>query len=128
MLRFCFLNPSDPYRAYYEHKINEIKSGKGKDSFFFLPICLFYQLLITLYGLRILHMLIYSLYFFFNLKNPKQKKTMNFYPAAPEGEEEKPSTPAKVQVKPVAPVKPPPKEPPSFEFSVDLPSISAQDL
>jgi len=65
---------------------------------------------------------------FFNLKNPKQKKTMNFYPAAPEGEEEKPSTPAKVQVKPVAPVKPPPKEPPSFEFSVDLPSISAQDL
>ncbi|KAJ3065066.1 hypothetical protein HK102_008036, partial [Quaeritorhiza haematococci] len=26
--KFCFLNPNDPYRAYYEHKIKEIKEGK----------------------------------------------------------------------------------------------------
>ena len=28
--RFSFLNPNDPYRAYYEHKIREWQTKKGK--------------------------------------------------------------------------------------------------
>ena len=27
--KFCFLNPTDPYHAYYAFKIQEAKSGKG---------------------------------------------------------------------------------------------------
>ena len=27
-VKFNFLNPTDPYHAYYQHKINEIKEGK----------------------------------------------------------------------------------------------------
>lgn len=34
--KFNFLNPSDPYHAYYQHKVKEFKEGKGK----FLGICL----------------------------------------------------------------------------------------
>ena len=27
-VKFNFLNPTDPYHAYYQHKINEIREGK----------------------------------------------------------------------------------------------------
>ncbi|XP_060737607.1 splicing factor 3A subunit 1 [Tachysurus vachellii] len=29
--KFNFLNPSDPYHAYYRHKVNEFKEGKGQE-------------------------------------------------------------------------------------------------
>lgn len=28
--RFCFLNPNDPYHAYYQYKLKEARSGNGK--------------------------------------------------------------------------------------------------
>jgi splicing factor 3A subunit 1 len=34
--RFNFLNPNDPYYAYYRFKYQEVKDGKGKLSFFFI--------------------------------------------------------------------------------------------
>lgn len=34
--KFCFLNPTDPYHAYYAFKVQEAKSGNGKH------ICFFY--------------------------------------------------------------------------------------
>lgn len=30
--KFSFLNPNDPYHAYYQYKIAETKEGKGTDS------------------------------------------------------------------------------------------------
>lgn len=30
--KFCFLNPNDPYRPYYDAKVEEFKSGKGISS------------------------------------------------------------------------------------------------
>lgn len=29
--KFNFLNPNDPYHAYYRHKVNEFKEGKGQE-------------------------------------------------------------------------------------------------
>lgn len=29
--KFNFLNPSDPYHAYYRHKVNEFKEGKAQE-------------------------------------------------------------------------------------------------
>lgn len=29
--KFCFLNPNDPYHAYYKFKIKQIIRGKGKE-------------------------------------------------------------------------------------------------
>jgi len=34
--KFCFLNPTDPFHAYYAFKVQEAKSGKGKGR----PLCL----------------------------------------------------------------------------------------
>lgn len=31
--KFCFLNPTDPYHAYYQFKLNEAREGKGKSLF-----------------------------------------------------------------------------------------------
>lgn len=28
--KFNFLNPSDPYHAYYQHKVREFKEGRGE--------------------------------------------------------------------------------------------------
>lgn len=28
--KFCFMNPTDPYRAYYDYKIKEVREGRGK--------------------------------------------------------------------------------------------------
>ena len=28
--KFNFLNPADPYHAYYQHKVNEFHEGKGQ--------------------------------------------------------------------------------------------------
>ena len=27
--KFCFLNPNDPYRGYYDHKVALVRDGKG---------------------------------------------------------------------------------------------------
>nr|CAG8507449.1 15628_t:CDS:10 [Entrophospora candida] len=71
--KFSFLNPNDPYHAYYQYKITETKEGKTP-------------------------------------KKPDLKES-------------------KVEVKDQAPPpKAPPKEPPPFEFTTDMPAISAQDL
>ncbi|RIB04404.1 Pre-mRNA splicing factor PRP21 like protein [Gigaspora rosea] len=71
--KFSFLNPNDPYHAYYQYKIAETKGGKVSKK-----------------------------------AEPKELKVEikeeGFLPRAP------------------------PKEPPSFEFMNDMPSISAQDL
>lgn len=29
--KFNFLNPNDPYHAYYRHKVNEFKEGKAQE-------------------------------------------------------------------------------------------------
>ena len=33
--KFNFLNPSDPYHAYYQHKVREFKEGRGGYWFYF---------------------------------------------------------------------------------------------
>ncbi|KAI8801207.1 Pre-mRNA splicing factor PRP21 like protein-domain-containing protein, partial [Cladochytrium replicatum] len=70
--KFCFLNSNDPYYAYYQWKIQQVKAGK-------------------------------------DIKPEEKKKS------------DAPSAPLK-------PVKPAPKQPPPFEFILDLPPVSAQDL
>ncbi|KAI8337154.1 hypothetical protein BC941DRAFT_353306 [Chlamydoabsidia padenii] len=32
--KFCFLNPTDPYHAYYQYKLREARSGVGKCNLF----------------------------------------------------------------------------------------------
>ena len=27
--KFCFLNPNDPYRGYYDHKVARVRDGNG---------------------------------------------------------------------------------------------------
>ncbi|TPX70010.1 hypothetical protein SpCBS45565_g02112 [Spizellomyces sp. 'palustris'] len=72
--KFCFLNPTDPYRAYYDWKVKDAKEGKAIEK-----------------------------------KADVQKVTQ-------------------VEERPAKLSKPTPKEPPAYEFSTPLPSISAQDL
>ncbi|KAH8548712.1 Pre-mRNA splicing factor PRP21 like protein-domain-containing protein [Umbelopsis sp. PMI_123] len=69
--RFCFLNPNDPYHAYYQLRITQTKEGKTTK------------------------------------------------PGVKQDEEEKPKTEE---------VQEAPKEPSKFEFSSDMPAMSAQDL
>ncbi|TPX35543.1 hypothetical protein SmJEL517_g02062 [Synchytrium microbalum] len=73
--KFSFLNPNDPYRAYYEHKIREFQTKKD----------------------------------------------------LPEGKDDEKGGEARKPIVPVE-VKPPPPEPPKFEFMADPPPISTQDL
>ena len=34
--KFNFLNSGDPYNAYYQHKVNEFREGKGMFFFYYL--------------------------------------------------------------------------------------------
>lgn len=36
--KFNFLNSGDPYHAYYQHKVKEIREGKGKYEMFFFTL------------------------------------------------------------------------------------------
>ncbi|RUS25187.1 splicing factor 3A subunit 1-like protein [Jimgerdemannia flammicorona] len=69
--KFCFLNPNDPYHAYYQYKITEAKEGRVPKK-----------------------------------AVPKETKVEE----------------VKMEVRKI------PKEPPAFEFTTDMPAISAQDL
>lgn len=45
--KFNFLNPGDPYNAYYQHKVKEFKEGKGGIEFyFFLSMYSFFIIII----------------------------------------------------------------------------------
>jgi splicing factor 3A subunit 1 len=33
--KFNFLNPGDPYHAYYQHKVNDFREGKGRIFIFY---------------------------------------------------------------------------------------------
>lgn len=38
--KFNFLNPGDPYHAYYQHKVTDFREGKGKTSYYPINILL----------------------------------------------------------------------------------------
>ncbi|KAJ3141868.1 splicing factor 3a, subunit 1 [Geranomyces variabilis] len=75
--KFCFLNPTDPYRAYYDFKIKEHREGRGAE------------------------------------KKPDEAKTQDLTTTAPTT---------------APPTKPVPPEPPRYNFSAPLPSVSVLDL
>lgn len=90
--RFCFLNPNDPYHAYYQLRITQTKEGKSMFSLLILSV-------------RIVTML--------------TSMGVATKPGVKHDAEEKPEAEE---------VQEAPKEPSKFEFSSDMPAMSAQDL
>lgn len=100
--KFSFLNPNDPYHAYYQYKIADTKDGKGK-----------YKNIrpLLLRSHPIHHLLSLLCYVMILASRKAELKEI------------------KVEIKDEGPPpKVPPKEPPKFEFMADMPAISAQDL
>lgn len=88
--RFCFLNPNDPYHAYYQLRITQTKEGKSKIKSL---DCTFVAMRLTVASAT---------------------------KAAAKPEEEEKEKEEETQKAP--------KEPSKFEFSADMPAMSAQDL
>jgi splicing factor 3A subunit 1 len=46
--KFCFLNPTDPYHAYYAFKVKEARAGKGTSWLSFLFLSCYEQTVIRI--------------------------------------------------------------------------------
>ena len=98
--KFCFLNPTDPYRAYYDHQVKQLREGGTGESFHRT----FWTLTRTLEG---------------------TDKGISYEDAGKKAEAKADEGAAVAQE---VVVKEPPKEPSPLEFLLETPTMLAQDM